>query len=110
MRSRRSQAEIGLAAAEFERLPGTGHRLDLTFETASRRDGYRGLRVALDMGWALRPVAGIEQLPAFEEEIAAMVDEVVERSSGARRWRPEARCPCCASTTGSGSTRSPWHR
>lgn len=34
------------------------------------REGFAGLRVALDMGWALRPVSGIEQLPAFEEEIA----------------------------------------
>ncbi|MEV0383160.1 MEDS domain-containing protein [Nonomuraea sp. NPDC050643] len=33
--------------------------------------GYPGLRVALDMSWALQPVSGIEQLPAFEEEIAA---------------------------------------
>ncbi|MGW0806240.1 MEDS domain-containing protein [Nonomuraea sp. NPDC002799] len=35
------------------------------------RGGYSGLRVALDMSWALRPIHGIEQLPAFEEEIAA---------------------------------------
>lgn len=35
------------------------------------REGYPGLRVALDMSWALQPVSGIEQLPAFEEEIAA---------------------------------------
>ncbi|GAA5087992.1 hypothetical protein HNP84_010330 [Thermocatellispora tengchongensis] len=34
------------------------------------REGYSGLRVALDMSWALRPISGIEQLPAFEEEIA----------------------------------------
>lgn len=33
-------------------------------------DGLPGLRVALDMSWALQPVRGIEQLPAFEEEIA----------------------------------------
>lgn len=41
----------------------------------SRREGYRGLRIALDMGWALRPVSGIEQLPMFEREIAEMVGE-----------------------------------
>ncbi|MEU7898189.1 MEDS domain-containing protein [Nonomuraea sp. NPDC049152] len=34
-------------------------------------EGYSGLRVALDMSWALRPISGIEQLPMFEEEIAA---------------------------------------
>jgi hypothetical protein len=39
--------------------------------TASRHDGYPGLRVALDMSWALRPISGIEQLPEFEEGIAA---------------------------------------
>jgi hypothetical protein len=38
--------------------------------TSSRADGFPGLRVAVDMGWALRPVTGIEQLPAFEEGIA----------------------------------------
>ncbi len=39
------------------------------------REGYAGLRVALDMGWALRPVSGIEQLPAFEEEIATALPD-----------------------------------
>ena len=39
--------------------------------SASGRDGYPGLRVAIDMSWALRPVSGIEQLPEFEEGIAA---------------------------------------
>jgi anti-anti-sigma regulatory factor len=29
------------------------------------------LRVAVDMGWALRPVSGVEQLPDFEEGVAA---------------------------------------
>jgi anti-anti-sigma regulatory factor len=50
-----------------------GHAMDwLTGEmTASRLDGYPGLRVALDMSWALRPISGIEQLPEFEESIAA---------------------------------------
>ncbi|WP_170223119.1 MEDS domain-containing protein [Nonomuraea turkmeniaca] len=38
---------------------------------STAREGYPGLRVALDMSWALRPVTGIEQLPAFEQEIAA---------------------------------------
>lgn len=47
----------------------------------SRRNGYRGLRVALDMGWALRPVTGVERLPAFEREIAAMVGELVRRTA-----------------------------
>jgi anti-anti-sigma regulatory factor len=39
--------------------------------TACRRQGFPGLRIAVDMGWALRPVTGIEQLPQFEESVAA---------------------------------------
>ena len=35
--------------------------------------GQAGLRLAVDMSWALRPVAGVEQLPEFEEKIAAAV-------------------------------------
>jgi anti-anti-sigma regulatory factor len=41
----------------------------------SRQEGFRGLRIALDMGWALRPVSGIEQLPVFEREIAEVVGD-----------------------------------
>jgi hypothetical protein len=41
--------------------------------TTFRREGYPGLRVAVDMSWALRPIAGIEQLPGFEEEVAAVL-------------------------------------
>jgi anti-anti-sigma regulatory factor len=44
----------------------------LTRQLASSRElGFPGLRIAVDMGWALRPVTGIEQLPQFEEGIAA---------------------------------------
>ena len=39
--------------------------------TECRREGFPGLRVAVDMSWALRPVSGVEQLPEFEEGIAA---------------------------------------
>ena len=35
-----------------------------------RREGFPGLRVAVDMSWALRPVTGVEQLPEFEESVA----------------------------------------
>jgi anti-anti-sigma regulatory factor len=38
---------------------------------SSRQQGFPGLRVAMDMSWALRPIAGIEELPRFEEGIAA---------------------------------------
>jgi anti-anti-sigma regulatory factor len=40
---------------------------------ASRDAGYPGLRLALDMSWALRPVTGVEQLPDFEEKVAAVL-------------------------------------
>ena len=47
----------------------------LTGQLESARDeGFPGLRVAVDMSWALRPVSGIEQLPRFEERIAAVLD------------------------------------
>jgi anti-anti-sigma regulatory factor len=41
--------------------------------TACRGAGFPGLRVAVDMSWALRPVTGVEQLPQFEESVAAAV-------------------------------------
>jgi anti-anti-sigma regulatory factor len=61
-------------------LSGQAFRADaavgwLADELASAgRQGFPGLRVALDMSWALRPVAGIEDLPRFEEGIAAALD------------------------------------
>lgn len=41
---------------------------------SARDEGFPGLRVAVDMGWALRPVTGIEQLPQFEEGIASVLE------------------------------------
>ncbi|HET7013296.1 MAG TPA: MEDS domain-containing protein [Streptosporangiaceae bacterium] len=38
---------------------------------ASRAQGFAGLGVALDMSWALRPISGVEQLPDFEDRVAA---------------------------------------
>jgi hypothetical protein len=35
--------------------------------------GEAGLRLAVDMSWALSPVTGVEQLPEFEEKVAAAV-------------------------------------
>jgi len=68
-----------LAAAECEgRLLsgqefGAGRAMDwLTSQMADcQREGFPGLRVAVDMSWALRPVTGVEQLPDFEEGVAA---------------------------------------
>ena len=43
----------------------------LTAEMDSCRDqGFPGLRLAVDMSWALRPVSGVEQLPEFEQKVA----------------------------------------
>jgi hypothetical protein len=38
---------------------------------ACRQQGFPGLRVAVDMSWALQPVTGVEQLPGFEQGVAA---------------------------------------
>jgi anti-anti-sigma regulatory factor len=55
----RADAAVGWLAGELE---------------SCREQGFPGLRVALDMSWALRPVAGVEELPQFEEGIAAALD------------------------------------
>jgi anti-anti-sigma regulatory factor len=68
-----------LAAAECEGRLLAGQEFDaaramdwLTSQMAAcRREGFAGLRVAVDMSWALRPVTGVEQLPDFEESLAA---------------------------------------
>jgi anti-anti-sigma regulatory factor len=58
-----------LAGQEF----GAGRAMDwLTAQMAAcQQEGFPGLRVAVDMSWALRPVTGVEQLPEFEESVAA---------------------------------------
>jgi hypothetical protein len=38
----------------------------------AHRDGYAGLRVTADMGWAASPVAGAEHLVAFEERLSRL--------------------------------------
>ena len=40
---------------------------------ASLSDGFPGLRVAMDMSWALQPVSGVGQLPQFEQNVAAVL-------------------------------------
>src|SRR5205823_5491103 len=35
-------------------------------------DGYPGLRVAADMGWAADPVVGVEHLVTFEKQVSQM--------------------------------------
>ncbi len=41
--------------------------------TACRDEGFPGLRVAVDMSWALRPISGVEQLPDFEENVGTVL-------------------------------------
>ena len=69
--------QMTAAAWEGSLLSGQAFTADHAMEwlnqqmTACRSEGFPGLRVAVNMSWALRPVAGIEQLPQFEENIAA---------------------------------------
>jgi anti-anti-sigma regulatory factor len=72
-----AQGQMTAAAWEGSLLSGQAFAADHAMQwltgqmTASRSEGFAGLRVAMDMSWALRPVTGIEQLPKFEECIAA---------------------------------------
>jgi anti-anti-sigma regulatory factor len=76
--------ESAMAAGQMSAVPSEGQLLSgrafradqaigwLTGQMAgSRAEGFPGLRVAVDMSWALRPVTGVEQLPEFEKGIAA---------------------------------------
>jgi anti-anti-sigma regulatory factor len=38
----------------------------------AHRDGFAGLRITADMGWAAQPVAGVEHLVAFEEDASQL--------------------------------------
>jgi MEDS: MEthanogen/methylotroph, DcmR Sensory domain len=49
----------------------TEHALSWLAREMAQAD--RGLRLAVDMSWALGPVTGVEQLPEFEEQVAAAV-------------------------------------
>ncbi|WP_162794947.1 MEDS domain-containing protein [Nonomuraea lactucae] len=77
VQSATSAGRMDVVACQDGLLPGQTFSVEhamrwlRTQMEVTSREGYAGLRVALDMGWALRPVSGIERLPAFEEEIAA---------------------------------------
>jgi anti-anti-sigma regulatory factor len=66
-----------LAAAGYEGrlLAGRTFSADqaLTWLAREMEAAQKGLRLAVDMSWALRPVTGVEQLPEFEEKVAAAV-------------------------------------
>lgn len=69
--------QMTASGCEGRLVSGQSFRADTAVEWLTRqmdsaaRDGFAGLRVAVDMSWALRPVSGIEELPRFEEGIAA---------------------------------------
>jgi anti-anti-sigma factor len=54
---------------------GADRMLDLlaTEVRAAHGDGYTGLRLTADMCWALRPAAGVEQLIAYENQMAQLL-------------------------------------
>lgn len=73
------RGQLTAAGCEGRLLAGQAFRADAAVEwlarqvQASQEDGFPGLRVAVDMGWALRPVTGIEELPRFEEGITGVL-------------------------------------
>lgn len=75
-----TRGQLTAAGCEGRLLSGQAFSADaaigwLARQVASARDaGYAGLRVAVDMGWALRPVTGIEELPRFEEGVATALE------------------------------------
>ena len=58
-----------LSGQEFD--PGRAMDWLTSQMAACQREGFPGLRVAVDMSWALRPVTGVEKLPDFEQGVAA---------------------------------------
>ena len=69
--------QMTAASCEGRLLSGQAFRADQAIGwlsaqlAACHQQGFPGLRVAMDMSWALRPVTGVEQLPDFEEGLAA---------------------------------------
>jgi anti-anti-sigma factor len=84
LRRRGIAVESALAAGQMATPETEGHLLaDQAFSAdraitwlnrqmvACQQEGFPGLRVAVDMSWALRPVTGVDQLPEFEQGVAA---------------------------------------
>jgi anti-anti-sigma regulatory factor len=76
-----SAGQMNAMACENYLLSGqtfaAGHAMGWLNEqvTACRDEGFPGLRVALDMSWALRPIAGVEQLPDFEDAVGTVLTD-----------------------------------
>jgi len=72
-----ASGQLTAAGPEGRLLSGQAFRAEVAVQwlagqlESARREGFPGLRVAMDMSWALRPVTGVEELPRFEEGIAA---------------------------------------
>jgi ABC-type transporter Mla MlaB component len=79
-------ADPALASGQLAAVPSEGRLLSgKAFRTgqanewlnsqlsACQQEGFQGLRVAMDMSWALQPVTGVEQLPEFEQGLAAVL-------------------------------------
>ena len=79
VQSAMARGQMTAAGSEGRLLAGQAFRADaavgwLTRQIALASEaGFAGLRVAVDMGWALRPVTGVEELPRFEEGIATVL-------------------------------------
>lgn len=69
----RASDEVWLADGAFS-ATGTVDMVRRELECA-RDEGHAGLRLAMDMGWAARPVSGVEQLVVFETSVNALFDD-----------------------------------
>jgi ABC-type transporter Mla MlaB component len=73
------RGQMVAAGCDGRLLSGQAFRADIAVGwlarqvASARQAGFPGLRVAVDMGWALRPVTGIEELPRFEEGITGVL-------------------------------------
>jgi anti-anti-sigma regulatory factor len=70
---------MSLATSAETYLSGGSFRSSRMLDTVlghieqARREGYRGLRITSDMCWALRPVAGVEELMAYESRMSQIL-------------------------------------
>jgi hypothetical protein len=75
-----ARGQMTAAGCDGRLLSGQAFQADIAIgwlvrqANSARQAGFPGLRVAVDMSWALRPVTGIEELPRFEEGIAAALE------------------------------------
>ena len=73
------RGQMVAAGCDGRLLSGQAFRADIAVGwlarqvASARQAGFPGLRVAVDMGWALRPVTGIQELPRFEEGITGVL-------------------------------------